>query len=59
MAKTAFPIQGGPGLIPAQGTKSHKLQLRVCSPQLEILNATMKIDLLEQPNKYINSKNKY
>ena len=30
------PNAGGPGSIPGQGTISHRLQLRVHMPQLEI-----------------------
>jgi len=28
VAKTALPVQGGPGSIPGQGTRSHMLQVR-------------------------------
>ena len=34
---------GGPGSIPAQGTRSHMLQLRARMPQLKILYAATKI----------------
>ena len=34
---------GGPGSIPAQGTRSHMLQGRVRLPQLKILNVATKI----------------
>ena len=30
------PSAGGQGLIPGQGTRSHKPQLRVCMPQLRL-----------------------
>ena len=30
------------GSIPSQGTRSHKLQLRICTPQLKILHAATK-----------------
>ena len=33
---------GEPGSIPGQGTRSHRLQLRLCRPQLKILQATTK-----------------
>ena len=37
------PNAGGPSLIPAQGTKSHMLQLRACMLQLKILHGKIKI----------------
>ena len=36
------PNAVGVGLIPAQGTRSHMLKLRVLTPQLKILRATTK-----------------
>ena len=33
---------GGPGSIPGQGTRSHRLQLRVCMLQLRIMHAATK-----------------
>ena len=41
------PSAGGWGLIPGQGTRCHKPQLRVCTPQLKTLCATRKIEDLE------------
>ena len=37
------PNAGGPGSIPAQGTRPHMPQLRVRMPQLKIPHATTKI----------------
>ena len=34
VAKAPCSKAGGPDLIPGQGTGSHRLQLRVCVPQL-------------------------
>ena len=36
------PNAGGMNLIPGLGTRSHKPQLRVCLPQLQILHAEIK-----------------
>ena len=36
------PNAGGPGSIPGQGTRSHRLQLRVCMLQLKITHAATK-----------------
>ena len=33
------PNAEDPGSIPGQGTRSHRLQLRLCRPQLKILQA--------------------
>ena len=35
---------GGPGSVPGQGTRSHKLQLRVRMLQLHIPHATAKFE---------------
>ena len=32
---SAFPMQGGPGFIPGQGTRSHMLQLRTSTAEVE------------------------
>ena len=42
LARLRAPKAGGPGLIPGQGTRSHKLQLRVHMPQLKITYAATK-----------------
>ena len=36
------PNAGGLGLIPGHGTRSHRLQLRICMPQLKIPHAATK-----------------
>ena len=38
------PNAGAPGSIPGQGTRSHRLLLRVCVLQPKISHATMKIE---------------
>ena len=38
------PNAGDPGLIPDQPTRSPKPQLRVCTPQLKMPYATVKIE---------------
>ena len=40
--KLCTPNAGGPGLIPCQGTRSHRLWLRVCRPQPMTLHTTTK-----------------
>ena len=40
--RLCVPNAGGPGLIPAQGTRSHMLQLRVSMLQLKIPHAASK-----------------
>ena len=38
------PDAGGLGLIPGQGTRSHKPQIRVCMSRLKIAHATLKTE---------------
>ena len=38
------PDAGGLGLIPCQGTRSHKPQIRVCMSRLKIAHATLKTE---------------
>ena len=45
------PNTGGPDLIPGQGPRSHMLQLRVLTPQLETLHAAESFIYLTQSNK--------
>ena len=50
-------MQGGPGSIPGQGTRSHAPQLRILMPQLKVPQATTKT-WHSQINKYIKKQNK-
>ena len=55
-AKTTCFQRRGQGSIPGQGTRSHKLQLRVCLLKLKILPATTKTWHI-QINKYMLERN--
>ena len=53
MAKNLPSQKEGPGSIPGQGTRSHMLQHRVCSPQLYIWLTSTKVAWHSQMNKHI------
>ena len=58
MAETSHSHAGAPGLIPAQGARSHVPQLRVFVLQLKVPHATTKIQH-RQINKINIKKNPY